>query len=928
VETLKIITQAFLDAEPDSLVKEMVDHLSKHNSNIAKGAATVLDVVARSRKVQIMEDMFDACSNQLNLSPNCQMYEAILGGYAAVGSEAKVRGLVKSLQKGECSRQKVSVRGYSLIIKGFLKNGMLDATLAQLEAMHKQNVNVPSFAVSETFRVAKESKRTAEVYNRICDNVVVSSEVAAMILEDACAVPDLDLTKRVEQKMRQSKVQMTFSVYEGLLKAFISAGDSHALELFAEMQELFSFISDGFCTTMISRCAETKFVRCAEAIAGFQRSRGKMTIVAYSALMKVYSHSGMFSEACDLYSEITAQGLEPDAIMYGCLMKFSAECGRTDLARELFAKAPAHDIHHYMAMIRAAGQDKDVDKAFSILASMKTSGIVLDTFACNSVLDVCSGAGQMERARALVNEMRKDGNFDMVSYNTLLKGYGACGDTKKAKEVIAEMEEVGLQPNDISYNSLINMYASVGNFDAAWDTIQIMESKCVTIDHYTLSTMMKALKKSQAPRGSVGKVMALLDRHGVDLCCEEVLLNTTVEVCIKHNDHQRLRDILSRVEAKRSKVQFAAHTFGSLIRAASTLKRLDQCKELWKDMTEARHIEPSGVTLGCMLDALVMAGRMADAVALLRTWEPKIPANTVIYSTLIKGFCNARDCKRADEMWQELIAKKLPLNTVVFNAIIDAHARMGNIDRVTALVESMETAGCPPDDITWSMVAKGYCTVGEVDKAFEVFSTVETECVANAVIMFNTILDGCVRHNKAELGDKMIAGIEQWGIRPTNYTLGIIVKMCGRRNQLKRAFDAVETYPKKYGFTVNGPVLTCLFFACLRSDAVDAAQKVFQEHRDGGNPPDVKMYTALVSSYARGGRLEQAVALVEESYGLNHCKRMLPAGEELEPNCLEQLMKGLNRRGLMQKVGAPLLNKMRAAGVSGAARLMTQNMGQ
>merc|ERR1719157_459626 len=123
-----------------------------------------------------------------------------------------------------------------------------------------------------------------------------------------------------------------------------------------------------------------------------------MTIASYSALMKVYAYSGMYDKACDLYTKIRAEGLEPDHMMYGCLMKFAVECGRTELSQELFDKAPVLDIHNYMSLIRAAGRDKDIDRAFSVLEKLKLSGAPVDIAAYNCVLDACVSAGDMRRA--------------------------------------------------------------------------------------------------------------------------------------------------------------------------------------------------------------------------------------------------------------------------------------------------------------------------------------------------------------------------------------------------------------------------------------------------------------------------------------------------------------------------------------------------
>merc|ERR1719323_851352 len=123
-------------------------------------------------------------------------------------------------------------------------------------------------------------------------------------------------------------------------------------------------------------------------------------------MMKVYAYCGMHDKACDLYDLILEDGLEPDSMMYGCLMKFAVECGRTDLSRELSERAPSLDIQNYMSLIRAAGRDRDVDRAFAVLARLRASGMALDIAAYNCVLDVCVCAGDMKRAQALVDEIK------------------------------------------------------------------------------------------------------------------------------------------------------------------------------------------------------------------------------------------------------------------------------------------------------------------------------------------------------------------------------------------------------------------------------------------------------------------------------------------------------------------------------------------
>jgi pentatricopeptide repeat protein len=303
-----------------------------------------------------------------------------------------------------------------------------------------------------------------------------------------------------------------------------------------------------------------------------------------------------------------------------------------------------------------------------------------------------------------------------------------------------------------------------------------------------------------------------------------------------------------------------------------------------------------------------------------------VEVNTILYSTLIKGFNNVGDTKGAVGMWEELRTRKLPLNTMVYNAIIDVHARAGDTSGISSLLKSMEADNIEADSITRSIVAKGFCMAGELDRAMDLLRKAPITAKTNNVIIFNTILDGCVRHDRMELADELLAKIQDFSVVPTNFTLGIVVKMWGRRRRITEAFTAIRALPKQYGFTPNAPVKTCLLFACLRNDKVSNALEIFDELCASGHRPDTKMFSALINNCAKIGQCERAVTLVEDAYGLSSGRRVLARGELLEALSLEQLMRSLAKKGELQKVGAPLLKKIAYARIPVSNHLLSMVM--
>ena len=914
-DTLKLVAHAFTKVEPSG-VTEIVDHITSNPVELAhpRVATCILDAVARSGHFSVMHEVAESF-RQLNIPFTPQIYEVLLGGYAAVGDEKKVGSICTEIgAKG----QKPSARGYSLAIKGLLKHNLLDAAMTMVKDMRLAGFFVPPFAVTLMLSQASQQGRMAEVFEQVKDDVTLSPEAVVCILDNCLKVNNIELARSVEKIARDTKIPLLVGAYDALLKLYTVAGDKNVLALFETMQKSGCHISEGLCVSLLARCADKKLLCFAEEIVSFCRARQGMTVYVYSALMKVFAHSGQYDKACDLYEQLLADGLEPDLMMYGCLMRFAAECGRTDLSRQLSEKAPSLDIKNYMSLIRAAGRDGDVKQAFAVLKRLKASGLRLDVGAYNCVLDVCASTGDMQGALELVQEMREVGSLDIITYNTLLKGYCSKKDTRSAKALLQEMSRDGQEPNDISYNLLLNAAVTSGDFQEAWSTVEVMQEKGF-VDHYTVSIMMKVMKKVHNGK-HLQRALELLSSTGIKVCSDEVLLNTVVEACTRHKDHYHLKHILDEFSA--SGLRPSVSTYGSLIKAAGVLKQINRVWELWTEAVDDRKLDPSEIATGCMLDALVCNGCLEDAVTLFDQWKKRWTPNNVMYSTLAKGFATASQSSRAMNLWHDMRSRGITLNTIVCNALIDAQARCGCIDEITQIVSTMEKEGCKPDVITFSTIMKGYCVKGDLDKAYDVFRSTQKIGLVTDSIIYNTLLEGCARHNRPDLADRLVADMEKNKIAPSNFTLGILVKMYGRQHQLDKAFHIAESLSARHGFETNFQVKTGLIAACINNRAVDRALEVFKQLR-AQNGADFKAYGVIVAGCVRHRRFVEAVALVEEAYGVQAGARHrgLPAGQAIETERLEQLLHVLKQQGLMKSLGLPLLQKLRDAKVPDVSRL-------
>merc|ERR1719337_802085 len=122
---------------------------------------------------------------------------------------------------------------------------------------------------------------------------------------------------------------------------------------------------------------------------------------------------------------------------------------------------------------------------------------------------------------------------------------------------------------------------------------------------------------------------------------DEVLFSSVIEACIRIGQLDLLSKKMRKYASQGGLMALTAPTYGSMIKAYGQARDVERIWELWMEM-RGREVKPTMITLGCMIDALVMNSCVDDAWDLVqkvyKDEEQRASVNTVIYSTILKGF--------------------------------------------------------------------------------------------------------------------------------------------------------------------------------------------------------------------------------------------------------------------------------------------------
>merc|ERR1719162_1484634 len=271
---------------------------------------------------------------------------------------------------------------------------------------------------------------------------------------------------------------------------------------------------------------------------------------------------------------------------------------------------------------------------------------------------------------------------------------------------------------------------------------------------------------------------------------------------------------------------------------------------------------------------------------------------------------------RALAVYEEIRREKVELSIVMYNTLIDACARCGRMDQLESILSDMKTNRVMPNVITYSTMLKGHCQNGDIQTAFLILEDMKKSAnLKPDEIMYNSLLDGCAQNNLVDEGLRLLEEMQTEGVKPSNFTLSILVKLMNRARRLEQAFAIVADITKKYKFQPNVHVYTNLVQACVSNQQLSRGMGILDQMIEERISPDNRTYAILVRANISKGFLEQAAGLVKAALGLPDAPANLQDRTAVCPNLdsalVNEALAGLGDRGRAQDLAVPLLSSIR-----------------
>ncbi|KAK7392722.1 hypothetical protein VNO78_21168 [Psophocarpus tetragonolobus] len=214
-------------------------------------------------------------------------------------------------------------------------------------------------------------------------------------------------------------------------------------------------------------------------------------VKTWTILVTHYGKAKKISEALLAFENMKRCGCEPDAVLYGAMICSLCSAGKGDVAMEFYnemvQKDMVLDVRLYKMFMNCMARSRDV-AAVSLLGNdMIRLCVIPENCVHGFMLKSFCISGRIEEALELIRDLKnKDIDLEPENYETLVRGLCKAGRITDALEIVEIMKRRDMVDGRV-HGIIINGYLGINDIDRALKVFQsIKESGSVpTISTYT-----------------------------------------------------------------------------------------------------------------------------------------------------------------------------------------------------------------------------------------------------------------------------------------------------------------------------------------------------------------------------------------------------------------------------------------------------------
>ncbi|CAH8381378.1 unnamed protein product [Eruca vesicaria subsp. sativa] len=605
----------------------------------------------------------------------------------------------------------------------------------------------------------------------------------------------------------------------------------NVLEMFIKMITESGLLPDNFTfPCVVKACAGVSEVRLGLAVHGLVvKTRLVEDVFVSNALVSFYGTHGFVSDAVKIFAMMSERNL----VSWNSMIRVFSDNGFSEESFLLLGEMMEEgnddgeflpDVATLATVLPVCAREREIGVGKGVHGLAVKLSLEKELVVNNALTDMYSKCGCINDAQVIFN---LNNNKNVVSWNTMIGGFSAVGDTHGTFDLLRQM--------------------LAGRGDVRADEVTILNVVPVCFDESVLPSLKElhcySLKQefvhnelvANAFVASYAKCGSLSYAHRVFCRIRSKTVNSW-NALIGGSDPRFSLD--AYYQMKNSGLLPDVFTLCSLLSACSQLKSLRLGKEVHGFIIRNR-LERDSFVHTALLSLYIHCGELSTAHVLFAAMEDK---TLVSWNTMVNGYLQNGFPERALSLLRQMVLHGVQPCEISMMSVFGACSlipslRLGREAHGYALKRLLKDNAF----IACSMIDM-YAKNGSVTQSFKVFNGLKERSGAS----WNAMIMGYGIHGRGKEAIQLFEEMQRTGHSPDELTFLGVLTACNHSGLIHEGMRYLDQMKHSFGMNPNLKHYACVIDMLGRAGKLDKALKIATEEMS--EEPDVGIWNSLLSS--------------------------------------------------------------------------------
>nr|UPT48670.1 pentatricopeptide repeat protein AaPPR582 [Agave angustifolia] len=853
-------------------------------------------VLKEQRGWRQVRDFFQWMKLQLCYRPSVIVYTIILRIYGQVGKIRLAEEIFLEMLEAGCEPDEVAC---GTMLCAYARWGRHKDMMLFYSAVRRREI-LPSVAVYNfmisSLQKKKMHDKVIKLWNQMLDSglkpdrftytVAIGSFAKVDFLEDA-----LDLY----MKMKKSGFIPEEATYSLLISLTAKSGrEGEALRLYEEMKSQGIVPSNYTCSSLLSlHYKNADYSKALSLFSEMEKNKIVPDEVIYGILVRIYGKLGLYEDAQQTFVDIEKLGLLTDEKTYVAMAQVHLNAGNHEKALDVLQLMRSRNVvaskFAYGVLLRCFITKEDVSSAEVTFHALSRHG-ALDAVCCNDLLILYVKLGLMEKAKALITQIRTDQvHFDEDLYRTVMDVYCREGMIADAEKLIKEMGNIGLSMDKINKTSLMTMYGKSGGLQQAEDLFKALEqpdaAACANMvslyvengEMYKTKEMLKSLLEMTSGLSVASQLITKSVREG-DVAKAKTLYHQSIELGVKPEDaaiasiisfygrNQQLRQAVEIYASASKSCSAGKAVCISMIDAYCKCGKINDATHLYREMVAQGHV-PDAVITSILVNALSKHGKYQEAECIIDdSFRGNVELDTVAYNTYIKSMLDSGKLHSAVSIYDRLITSGVRPSLQTYNTMISVYGQGGKLEKAIEMFNTAQSLGLSLDEKAYTNMISYYGKAGKNQEASLLFNRMKEEGIRPGKISYNTMINVYATAGLYHEAENLFHDMQRDNHSPDSLTYLALIKAYTEAHNYSAAEDVINKMQSGQ-ISPSCAHFNQLILAFVREGSIHNAERIYNQMKLSGLAPDLACCRTMMRGYVDNGLVNEGILFFESVNG-------------------------------------------------------------